>query len=319
MKMSSAQQESGSNDVCHARVNKTDKTRRSWTIKEEETLIHELKELVAQGWKSDNGFRAGYLNKLELAMKNVFPGTDLKGMPHINSKICAWKKNYYSLCLIFRVTGVGFNVHGDHMIDCTTEQWEQIVKKDSNARNMRKKSWPMLDAWKEVFGKDRATCDNAEDLLDAVTDMYQHRKMPQNTPEPDGDYHVNLDDVFEGEAVEESTAQSTKLEATTSGNKKKRKQSDESGNVFAYLGEISRNTGQRLDTLSSRVGYEFDVSKARKEVFEQVSLLPDLSLEQIFDVTELLAYKVERLDIFLGLPAEARFAYTMRLLQGKSK
>ncbi|XP_057771188.1 uncharacterized protein LOC130990999 [Salvia miltiorrhiza] len=313
--MNSEQQESS--EAVSARVNKTDKTRRTWAIKEEETLLSSLKELVAQGWKSDNGFRGGYLHKLEEAMRRVYPGTDLKGVPHINSKLSAWKKNYNSLLGILRVTGAGFNVHGNHMVDVTDEQWADIMKKDVNARGMRYKSWPMLDAWKEVFGKDRATGDNAEDLMDAVTDMYRSGNAAQNTPA--GSYHVNVEDVLENDVVEESASQCIRSEGTTSGAKKKRKQRDESASLMEFMGEISRNTAQRLEMLANRTGYEFDLAQARKAVFEQVMLIPGLSLEETFDVTELLAYKVERLEIFMGLPPDARIAYAMRLLQGKSK
>ncbi|XP_057782015.1 uncharacterized protein LOC131000236 [Salvia miltiorrhiza] len=307
----------GSSEAVRTRVNKTDKTRRTWTSKEEETLISSLKELVAQGWKSDNGFRGGYLNKLENAMRSVFPNTDLKGVPHINSKICAWKKNYNSLLLILKVTGIGFNVHGDHTIDVTNEEWVQIVKRDSNATHMRYKSWPMLDAWKEVFGKDRATGDNAEDLMDAVTDMFRCNNTVQNTPV--GDYHVELEDVLENEDVDENTSQFKKSEGTTSGAKKKRKERDDSGNVYELLREMSRTTKQSLESLGNRVGYEVDLGQARKEVFEQVSKIPGLTLEETFDVTELIAYKTERLEIFMSLPPDARLAYAMRILQGKSK
>lgn len=43
-------------------------TRRSWNEKEEEILMAELKKLVTKGWRSDNGFRPGYLTKLKEQM-----------------------------------------------------------------------------------------------------------------------------------------------------------------------------------------------------------------------------------------------------------
>lgn len=107
---------------------KTERPRRSWTQKEEEVLIGAMRELITLGQKSDNGFRAGYLGKLEEALKKAFPNTDLQGTPHINSKLCAWKKNYYSLTSILSRSGVGFNARGNHMIDCEDDTWEQIVK-----------------------------------------------------------------------------------------------------------------------------------------------------------------------------------------------
>ncbi|KAG8368996.1 hypothetical protein BUALT_Bualt15G0104300 [Buddleja alternifolia] len=54
-----------------------DQSRRSWTRPEEEELLIALKEIVAAGWKSDNGFRTGYLRELEQAMIKTFPGTNL--------------------------------------------------------------------------------------------------------------------------------------------------------------------------------------------------------------------------------------------------
>ncbi|KAL8541068.1 hypothetical protein ACS0TY_002377 [Phlomoides rotata] len=52
-------------------------TRRIWTSMEEKVLINALKDLVNKGWKSDNGFRAGYLSKCEDALKEDFAKTDL--------------------------------------------------------------------------------------------------------------------------------------------------------------------------------------------------------------------------------------------------
>lgn len=47
--------------------------------REEEILAATLAELVALGWKSDYGFRSGYLQKCEESIHQEFPTTDLKG------------------------------------------------------------------------------------------------------------------------------------------------------------------------------------------------------------------------------------------------
>lgn len=87
-----------------------------------------LKDLSVNGWKADNGFRTGYLGRLEDALKNHIPNTDIKGTPHINSKITAFKRDYNSLRGILGRSGVGFNLHDDYKIDCDDDQWSQIVK-----------------------------------------------------------------------------------------------------------------------------------------------------------------------------------------------
>lgn len=57
---------------------KADKTRRSWSEREEEALIQALKEASVEGWKSGNGFRAGYLGFLENRMKATCPNQTYK-------------------------------------------------------------------------------------------------------------------------------------------------------------------------------------------------------------------------------------------------
>ncbi|KAL8513270.1 hypothetical protein ACS0TY_019465 [Phlomoides rotata] len=44
---------------------KTDRNRRAWTPVEEDVLVGLMKDLVAKGWKTENGFKPGYLLKLE--------------------------------------------------------------------------------------------------------------------------------------------------------------------------------------------------------------------------------------------------------------
>ncbi|KAG6415868.1 hypothetical protein SASPL_123287 [Salvia splendens] len=76
-------------------------TRRAWSDGEELFLLGIMKELVATGWKSDNGFRSG---------------------------IHTWKKSFYALLKILDRSGVEFNVHCDYKIDVSEDQWSEIVK-----------------------------------------------------------------------------------------------------------------------------------------------------------------------------------------------
>lgn len=102
-------------------------SRRVWSNREEQTLLAALKDLVNHGWKTDNGFRTGYLLKLEEAMKKANPQTDLMANPNICSKLTTWKKAYGSIVSAQRdVTGVGFNLTTS-TLEVTDEQWEQVV------------------------------------------------------------------------------------------------------------------------------------------------------------------------------------------------
>ncbi|XP_057765001.1 uncharacterized protein At2g29880-like [Salvia miltiorrhiza] len=300
-------------EIGRGRVSKSKKSRRSWSTQEEAVLLVALKELVVQGWKADNGFRAGYLNKLEDAMRNEFPNTDLRGMPHINSKISAWKKNYNSLLLMFSKSGFGFNLKGTFMIDCTNELWEEIVKCDNNAENMRFKSWPLFEDWKQIFGKDRATGEHAEDVMEAVNKVYAADNMAQDS------LGQSSHDEVANDTAEASACHNEKGAGTTRTSSKKRKaRNAEVDILYLALKEISSNTDKRLADLANRTGYEFDLGKARQTIFEQLSCIPGLSRSEKFDVCEILADKVQRLEIFIGLPEDAKYDYVMRLLHSKN-
>ncbi|KAL8508172.1 hypothetical protein ACS0TY_018665 [Phlomoides rotata] len=142
-------------------------SRRMWTTREEQVLINALKDLVLKGQKTNNGFRSGYLMKLEMALRVAFPTTDLQANPHIVSKLTTWKRSYGLLVTALGTTGVGHNTL-TNQLDCTYELWEVVVKKDPAMKGIRYKEWPLYPDWIEIFGRDRATGEVAGDVLDAA-------------------------------------------------------------------------------------------------------------------------------------------------------
>ncbi|KAL8499200.1 hypothetical protein ACS0TY_022247 [Phlomoides rotata] len=83
--------------------------RRSWSKIEEDVLILCLTNVVHEGWKSENGFKAGFQRELEKGVRKIFPGTDIVANPHINSKIHVWKKEYGVLSDLQSKSGIGWN------------------------------------------------------------------------------------------------------------------------------------------------------------------------------------------------------------------
>ncbi|KAG6383868.1 hypothetical protein SASPL_156363 [Salvia splendens] len=112
----------GSKDFGPNRNAKSDRSRRIWSAREEEILMATLKELAANGWKSDNGFRNGYLVRAREAIKSEFPNTDILPHPHL-LKDYYWKRNYRSLKTMLNYNGIGFNSDGTYRVECDDEQW----------------------------------------------------------------------------------------------------------------------------------------------------------------------------------------------------
>ncbi|KAG6433948.1 hypothetical protein SASPL_105567 [Salvia splendens] len=224
------------------------------------------------------GSRRCYRTRALEALIREFPKTDIVVHPHIN--------------------GVGFNADGDYKIDIDDEQWTQVVQKDSNAKYMRNKSWHMLSDWKEIFGQDRAEGVKVMDPGDAVRKIYGSK--------------VDVDEKM----VDESTSAPVRLTPRVP-NKvtKKRKVEDKMDNVLALMNHIHEDTNERLKDISTRIGYEFDLSTKRTKVFNQLKGMPGLTIKQQFYAAKKLVKEPELMDLFRGLDEWAQPAFALDLLE----
>lgn len=102
--------------------------RRVWSRPEEDVLIVELKKLVANGWRVDNAFRTGYLLALEHALAKKFPGANITGNKHINSKLTVWKKVYKLLLAMFSTDGFRYEPTTKMIVVDSDEVWVNYLK-----------------------------------------------------------------------------------------------------------------------------------------------------------------------------------------------
>ncbi|XP_028108020.1 uncharacterized protein LOC114306902 [Camellia sinensis] len=65
-------------------------------------------------------------------------------------------------------SGFGWN-DTEKRIDVESDSvWEAYVRRESDAKNLRNKSFSYFDSWIHIFGKDRATGEFTEGPADAV-------------------------------------------------------------------------------------------------------------------------------------------------------
>ncbi|XP_073119609.1 uncharacterized protein [Henckelia pumila] len=280
---------------------KNEKSRRIWSLKEEETLLSALKDLAHKGWKSDNGFRSGYLIVLEDSMKKAFSETDIRDTPHINSKIHVWKKNYGTLFTILSTSGIGWN-ETDKMIDAPDDDWEEVVKNDPNARCMRNKSWPYYDDWCEIFGKDRANGHNAEGFIDAVQNIF-YQTRPNNEKDD-----IELEDILRSDFEDIKSNSSIKHIGGSfeKKNSKKRKTVDNSENLTEVMKQFADKTDSRLGEITKCLTVAFDVTTATNDVFEALDGFAWLTIEAKVLVAKKLVNNPQELKLFFKLPDDAK-------------
>ncbi|KAG8390956.1 hypothetical protein BUALT_Bualt01G0137400 [Buddleja alternifolia] len=286
-----------------------------WTRPEEDVLVQALKELLTTDWKSDNGFRVGYLNVLQDKMMMAFPRTDLCSNPYISSKMHSWKKQYNTLFTIFGDTGVGWNSTTKMIETDDDEAWETACKNEPSARTMRYKSWPYYDAWCEVFGKGRADGTGAKDFHDALNGILHAESQPKSPP----DTHLDDNDMPYTPLVDEdappSVCEAGSSTTTKASNKGKRKKEDSIiGPIMAGINKFTDTIDSRLGEIVSKMGHEHDMTRKCEAVFEIVNQIDDLTLDEKLVATNLIVKNTQVLAMFFSLPDNAKVGQVRLML-----
>ncbi|KAL8494147.1 hypothetical protein ACS0TY_025077 [Phlomoides rotata] len=293
---------------------KASRGRRSWTKIEEDTLVQCLTTIVNDGWKAENGFKAGFQRELEKLMRKLLPGTDILATPHINSKIHVWKKEYGSLCDLLSKSGIGWN-STMFTLDIVDEAvWEAHKKVDPSLRSLRFKSWPYYEQWIDIFGKDRATGENAADAVDLVNEMLRNAK------EQEGETNEKADPITtETHELDENTSVCKPTESSLKPSKGKKRKSveNEMRSFAATIGEYMKGSDEAFNNLALRMGTEYDAKIARTSLNDVMSMIPGLSLTDKLKVSNELVQNTSRLEYFLSLPHEEQSAYVSLILEGK--
>ncbi|KAL8487697.1 hypothetical protein ACS0TY_024139 [Phlomoides rotata] len=235
----------------HVKNLKTMRGRRSWSKFEEDALIHCLTDVVNEGWKADNGFRAGFQRELEKGMRKKLPGTDILATPHINSKIHVWKKEYGALSDLLSKSGIGWN-STTSMIEIEDESvLESCKRADPHVKGVRYKMWPYYAQWIEIFGKDRATGENAIDPNDLVNGVY--RGGDEQEGENCGKYvPLNLESAPDLENNSICKPTNSKMRCCSKGKKRKNVDPDVSMLVES-LGEFMKYSKESMGDLTKPI------------------------------------------------------------------
>ncbi|KAH7653321.1 hypothetical protein IHE45_19G073500 [Dioscorea alata] len=133
-----------------------------WNANEDGILIQCCLDLKDKGgWNGENGtFRLGFLVHLKKAIVEKIPNYQIKGTPHIQSRLKTLKSQ-------FKWDDV------NKCVTCDIEVLNGWVKSHPGVRGLRNKPFPYLDQLGHMFGKDRATKASVEGPDEAVENMQE--------------------------------------------------------------------------------------------------------------------------------------------------
>ncbi|KAL8465078.1 hypothetical protein ACS0TY_034538 [Phlomoides rotata] len=294
--------------------------RRSWSKFEKDALIHCLIDIVNDGWKAENGFKAGFQRELERHMHKLLPGTDIVANPHINSKIHVWKKEYGALSNLLSKSGIGWN-STTSMIEVDDEEvWDASRRADPHLKCVRFKSWPYYSQWMEIFGKDRATGENAVDPLDLFYELMSVNLEQEG--EVDEKY-VALAVHGQNEVYDSSICKPLDSALKTNSKGKKRKTSDADLSMLVdSLGEFMKFSKEAMikESLSNSKTdgqYESGSKHEQSKLIDSLKGITGMKISDKLKVCDELVQNSLRLELFLSLPADEQEEYFQMILDGR--
>ncbi|KAL0281817.1 UNVERIFIED_CONTAM: hypothetical protein Sradi_7283900 [Sesamum radiatum] len=107
---------------------------------------------------------------LEQLLRKKCPESGFKSDSHISSKIHVWKRTYACITVMLARSGFRWN-KSIQMIIVSDEVFDSYAKIDPFAMTLRFKSFPYYPSWSEIFGKDRATGEHAEDIYNTSNNV----------------------------------------------------------------------------------------------------------------------------------------------------
>ncbi|KAL8462785.1 hypothetical protein ACS0TY_033704 [Phlomoides rotata] len=290
--------------------------RRCWTKVEEDALNQCLTDIVSDGWKAENGFKAGFQRELEKGVRKLLPGTDIVANPHINSKIHVWKKEYSALSDVLSKSGIGWN-STTSMLDVEDEGvWDAIKRADPSVKGIRFKTWSYYGKWLEVFGKDRATGENAVDPTDLVNEMLRTSAQEQEGDTAEKFMAVPSDkpNVMEDYSVCKPSVSGIK---PISKGKKRKVVDQDMSFLVESLGMFMTQSDAKIGDIAREIGSGKEKPIDNNRLNEIMGRIVGLKMADKLKVCDELVQNTNRLDFFMSLTAEEQDEYVWMLLDGR--
>ncbi|KAL0430491.1 UNVERIFIED_CONTAM: hypothetical protein Sradi_0675100 [Sesamum radiatum] len=262
------------------------------------------------GWKCDNEFRTGYLAQLETFMLRAIPNCDLKAEPHITSRIQVWKRQYPSIVGMMSKSGFGWD-ESTCMVTIENNDkdvWDNYVKR-------------------EIFGKDRAVGDKANDTDGAGEIRQERNKTTDNCYIPTAEW--NLDIGFIGVEEEpplsfhmndDPTVNSSSATKHTNSSLRKRKCDDplaELPQLMNLITKFCESADTRMEKMARVLQGEFGDPDRRAFVMNDVRQLDSFDVNEQLAVAEHLFNQPKSMELLFSLSGEYSDKWVRLILAGR--
>ncbi|XP_074303744.1 uncharacterized protein LOC141638226 [Silene latifolia] len=295
------------------------KNKRFWTKEEDNALVAALSDLNADPhWKCENGFRNGYMVRLEEIISKAIPGCGLKALPHIDSRLKTLVTKFRAIVQMLGTSGFKWDDERQ-MISVERSVYDEYCKVHPNCKNLYGHAFPHLNALLEVYGKDYATGKPAEGFVEAIDNM-----------EKSATVQVMIDSSDEEDAIVSGNAESTpplkkvKREHTFKRKGGKKESGSSSNSELASLQGFMKDMNVHLSTMANVMfradereqradEREREISEKSEKVLDVLLALEGITPQEALEVAPILTAQPNKLMIFFKCPDELKCVYVKSL------
>ncbi|XVF69710.1 hypothetical protein PTKIN_Ptkin11bG0104000 [Pterospermum kingtungense] len=141
------------------------RTNKKWNYEENVALVSCMVDLRNIGsYNVDTGFKAGYLLEMERMLAKKLPNANIKGKPHIESRIKTLKKDWaivYDMVNGDHTSGFGWDSERN-MVTVKDSIWESYLISHKDATPFRTRRFHFFYELCKIYAKNRATGKDAQ-------------------------------------------------------------------------------------------------------------------------------------------------------------
>ncbi|KAF2290767.1 hypothetical protein GH714_015361 [Hevea brasiliensis] len=252
-------------------------------------------------WKKENGWKNGYLLRVEELINTKLPNSGLKASPHIDSRWKTLKAKYNAIADMLNKSGFGWD-ETRKMIQC-------------------KKS--VYDEWRKLVGRDRATGKGVETFDDAIENMEKEMAI-------DLDKDDLLEDITGNHSESQSTSHSTSKRPKHHKNSKEKKlksshYDDMPANFNMFMEQMNTHLGVIANVWVDQHAIEKEKANENKRVTEQKKMVVNELLElegltetEVMHAAVILKAEQHKRKVFYELPTNLRKQFIINLLSERT-
>ncbi|XP_059638952.1 uncharacterized protein LOC132281246 [Cornus florida] len=251
--------------------------KRMWTDEEDMKLIEALLDLHNTGlYNADRGFKPGHVTAVEKILAVTLPYSYLKANPHIKSRMKTLKTHFVTVHDMLHgpnTSGFGYD-NLNHCVVAEKSVWDAYLQSHKNAAKFKDKPFPYYKDLCTIFGKDRATGNDAETAADVMEKLDKERMNKENDDVGDG-----LDDIDASISFMQSPTIG-KTHEVSSKNKKKRKSQSVAESLCEVVKQSSTLIGSDIKSSTERLSQaikDASINELKIRLHEELMKLPSLN------------------------------------------